>query len=140
MTSWIQTVKETATTLHQKTMRKLRRDKEPYKHIWSRGRELVATTPDGRHIYCDYYEWDGTLKMIKEFIKEFTEGYPDDPADEIWLECGYNGSDAPLMYKNDEYDPWIETWDLLLWKDGQFIPIEGIVEQIEQHFPKKETV
>lgn len=104
-------IKAECTKLHNNAMKEGRKY---YPYTISRGKQLKASalTKDWDQLQGDAWDWDGSMKMLKKLFDEDKEIYV------VWIECGYDGAGSSYEYHHDfYYDPWIETWDMLVFRD-----------------------
>lgn len=88
--------------------------------IHSRGRYLATIGGEGdQRDQCDPYpgaeaiEWRGTLKELLAAVHIISNGYPN--VKELWIEGGFDGAENPREFMDGLYDPWVGTWEVLVW-------------------------
>ena len=57
-------------------------------------------------------QWKGTNKQLDALIDE-VQGMD---VDEIWISGGFDGAECPRYMNEGDYDPWVSSWDILVWK------------------------
>lgn len=88
-----------------------------YKFAVSRGTFLATLNQFGQ---CDPRPeaecpaWRGTLKEIKNLITLVEAKYPD--VTKIYIAGGYDGSNSLYDYNLGEYEPWVSSWEVTVWK------------------------
>lgn len=99
-------LKDAISEERQKVLRGLRFD---YRTVQSRGLYVSWLESGSEHT-----EWKGTLKDLNATIAWVEKECPE--AEEIWISGGYNGADSPQDFQDCVYDPWVASFDVLVWK------------------------
>lgn len=111
----LQDIKVEVSAARNEAVRKAESD-----YICIRSRGTWLNTTNKKEGQCDpqpqgeCYEWNGTLKQIKNLIDDVEANHPD--CDEIWISGGYDGADSVRDLNDGDYDPWVSDWDVLIWK------------------------
>ena len=89
--------------------------------VFSRGSFVATVAENGDQCdpwpSADAMRWDGKLSSLPKLVTEATR-HPN-----VWLvvvEGGYDGADTMKDKKAGVYDPWIASWQVVLWdrRDG----------------------
>lgn len=118
-TPQLQLIKSAVDAAYWTEYRTARRSGVPV--VKSRGRWLATVNSGGQ---CDpmpgaeAYEWRGTLKEIFKAVLDIQDNFPE--CTELWIEGGFDGAENVREYTDGLYDPWVGSWELLVWsrKDG----------------------
>jgi hypothetical protein len=88
--------------------------------IFSRGTFIATSDAGGQCMPCPEAEamtWDGTLKEILGVVARVKANYPNVLT--VYIAGGYDGADSPMAMRDGDYDPWISSWEVIVWeRDG----------------------
>lgn len=80
----------------------------------SRGKSLHALDARGDVLAgeAESWMWDGTLASLSKAMED-AAGMG---AAELTIEGGFNWSASPRHLASGDYDPWVESWSVTVWK------------------------
>lgn len=77
--------------------------------VFIRSRGTFLGSSDKGATDGDAYTWDGTIKGIFTYLKQYPE------APNVIIGGGYDGASSLRDFRDGNYDPWISCWDVEVW-------------------------
>ena len=58
-------------------------------------------------------DFRGTRKQLENLVEDIEDRHPH--VKELWVEGGFDGADSLRDMLEDLYDPWVGSWEVLVW-------------------------